>query len=55
VLEGNATVVYRAEVDQHGNQAGPLEWAAAENAAYATLDERNTARLKEHGIQTAHP
>ena len=55
VLEGNATVVYRAEVDQHGNQAGPLDWAAGENAAYATLDERNTARLKEHGIQTAHP
>jgi diaminopimelate epimerase len=55
VLEGNATVVYRAEVDLAGNQAGPLEWAADENAAYATLDERNTARLKEHGIQTAHP
>ena len=55
VLEGNATVVYRAEVDLAGNQAGPIEWAADENAAYATLDERNTARLKEHGIQTAHP
>jgi diaminopimelate epimerase len=55
VLEGNATVVYRAEVDLAGNQAGPLDWAADENAAYATLDERNTARLKEHGIQTAHP
>jgi diaminopimelate epimerase len=55
VLEGNATVVYRGEVDPYGNQAGPLDWAAAENAAYATLDERNTARLKEHGIQTAHP
>jgi diaminopimelate epimerase len=55
VLEGNATVVYQAEVDSHGNQAGPLDWAAGENAAYAALDERNTARLKEHGIQTAHP
>jgi diaminopimelate epimerase len=55
VLEGNATVVYRAEVDLAGNQAGPLDWAGHENAAYATLDERNTARLKEHGIQTAHP
>jgi diaminopimelate epimerase len=55
VLEGNATVVYRAEVDLAGNQAGPLDWAGDENAAYATLDERNTARLKEHGIQTAHP
>jgi diaminopimelate epimerase len=55
VLEGNATVVYRAEVDSQGNQAGPLEWAGDENAAYATLDERNTAHLKGRGIQTAHP
>jgi diaminopimelate epimerase len=55
VLEGNATVVYRAEVDRYGNQVGPLDWAADENAAYATLDERNTTRLKERGIQTAHP
>jgi diaminopimelate epimerase len=55
VLEGNATVVYRGEVDPYGNQAGPLDWAVGENAAYATLDERNTTRLKERGIQTAHP
>jgi diaminopimelate epimerase len=55
VLEGNATVVYRAEVDLAGNQAGPVEYAAEENAAYAALDERNTARLKELGITTAHP
>ena len=55
VLEGNATVVYRAEVDHQGGQAGPVEWAADENAAYATLDERNTVHLKGHGIQTAHP
>ena len=55
VLEGNATVVYRAEVDSQGNQAGPLEQAADENAAYAALDERNTAYLKGHRIQTAHP
>ncbi|MGH7734761.1 MAG: hypothetical protein ACREOE_13980, partial [Gemmatimonadales bacterium] len=55
VLEGNATVVYRAGVDLAGNQAGPAEWAAQENDAYATLDERNTARLKGHGIVTAHP
>ena len=54
VLEGNATVVYRAEVDPLGNQIGPLEWAVDENVAYATLDERNTAHLKDHGIQTAH-
>ena len=55
VLEGNATVVYRAEVDPKGGQAGPVEWAADENDAYATLDERNTVHLKGHGIQTAHP
>lgn len=55
VLEGNATVVYRAEVGLAGNQAGPLEWAADEDAAYAMLDKRNTACLKEHGIQTARP
>jgi diaminopimelate epimerase len=55
VLEGNATVVYRAEVDSQGNQAGPLEWAADENAAYATLDERNTAYLKSRDIITALP
>jgi diaminopimelate epimerase len=54
-LEGNATVVYRAEVDLDGNQAGPLEWATEENAAYATLDERNTSRLQGHGIQAVHP
>jgi diaminopimelate epimerase len=55
VLDGNATVVYRAEVDPRGNQSGPLEWALEENAAYATLDERNTAYLKSRGIITAHP
>jgi diaminopimelate epimerase len=55
VLEGNATVVYRAEVDLAGNQAGPVEYAAEENAAYAALDELNVATLKEHGITTAHP
>jgi diaminopimelate epimerase len=55
VLEGNASVVYETEVDLAGNQAGAVEWATEENAAYAALDERNTGRLKEHGIQTAHP
>jgi diaminopimelate epimerase len=54
VLEGNATVVYHAEVDLQGSQSGPLEWAAEENAAYATLDERNTAHLRARGIKTAH-
>jgi diaminopimelate epimerase len=55
VLEGNATVVYRAEVDLAGNQAGPVEQAVGENAAYAALDERNTAYLKSRSIVTAHP
>jgi diaminopimelate epimerase len=55
VLEGNATVVYRAEVDLAGRQAGPLVYATEENAAYAVLDERNTAYLKSRGVETAHP
>jgi diaminopimelate epimerase len=55
VLEGNATVVYRAEIDRDGGQAGPLDWAAEENAAYAALDEANTAYLKSRDIVTAHP
>ncbi|MGH3212888.1 MAG: hypothetical protein ACRDNO_34520 [Trebonia sp.] len=55
VLEGNATVVYRAETDPQGSQVAPVEWSADENDAYATLDERNTAHLKGHAIHTAHP
>jgi diaminopimelate epimerase len=54
VLEGNATVVYHAEIDRAGNQAGPVERATEENAAYATLDERNTTYLKSHRIETTH-
>ena len=55
VLEGNATVVYRAEADERGGQAGPVEYARDENAAYATLDDRNTAFLRARGVETAHP
>jgi diaminopimelate epimerase len=55
VLEGNATIVYGAEAGRDGSQAGPVDWAADENAAYVTLDESNTAWLKIHGIETAHP
>jgi diaminopimelate epimerase len=55
VLEGNATVVYRAETDTRGNLVGSIEYATEENAAYAALDERNTTCLREHGITTAHP
>jgi diaminopimelate epimerase len=55
VLEGNATVVYRAEADPAGHQSADLAWDAAENSAYATLDQRNTDYLKAAGITTAHP
>jgi diaminopimelate epimerase len=55
VLEGNATVVYRAEADERGGQAGPVEYARDENAAYATLDDRNSAFLRARGVETAHP
>jgi diaminopimelate epimerase len=55
VLEGNATVVYHAEADPSGRQLGPVEYAADENAAYAALDDRNTAYLKANGVTTAHP
>jgi diaminopimelate epimerase len=55
VLEGNATVVCQAEIDLAGDQLGPVDYAADENASYAKLDERNTVFLKAHGIETAHP
>jgi len=55
VLEGNATVVYQVDVNQSGDQTGPVEWADEESAAYTTLDNRNTTYLKSHGIETAHP
>ena len=55
VLEGNATVVYRAAADLSGRQSGPLDYDAEENAAYASLDEQNTACLKANGVVTAHP
>ena len=55
VLEGNATIVYRAEVDRDGRQTGQVEYAADENAAYASLDAQNIAHLKAAGVVTAHP
>ncbi len=55
VLEGNATIVYRAEVDPAGRQSGSVDYAVEENAAYASLDEQNTAHLKANGVTTAHP
>ena len=38
-----------------GRQAGPIEYAADENAAYAALDERNTTVPQRARHQTAHP
>jgi diaminopimelate epimerase len=55
ILEGNATVVYQVDVTLSGEQATPIEYAADENAAYAKLDERNTAYLKSRRVETAHP
>ncbi len=55
VLEGNATIVYQAEADLDGRQAGPVEYAVEENAAYAVLDAENTAHLKSAGVTTVHP
>jgi diaminopimelate epimerase len=55
ILEGNATVVYHAETDDHGRQLGPIEYESEENAAYSALAERNTLRLQTRGISTARP
>jgi len=55
ILEGNATVVYHVDVDLVGDQSGPIEYAADENAAYAKLDERNITCLKSRKIETVHP
>jgi diaminopimelate epimerase len=55
ILEGNATVVYQADVNLVGEQATTIDYAADENAAYTKLDERNTTYLKSHRIETTHP
>jgi diaminopimelate epimerase len=55
LLEGNATMVYRAAVDLRGDQSAAVEYADAENAAYAMHDARNAAALKASGVETAHP
>jgi diaminopimelate epimerase len=58
VLEGNATFVYRAEVDpaalaQGRPVPGDREVCSADIAAYAVLDEQNAARLRAAGIESA--
>ena len=61
VLEGNATFVYRADVDPEalargdapGREAASREPYPGEIRAYSALDEQNTARLRAAGIETA--
>jgi diaminopimelate epimerase len=50
VLEGNATFVYRAEVDPAALTPAAIEPCDDEIRAYAALDERNAARLHEAGV-----
>ena len=58
VLEGNATFVYRIEVDPETLARGlPVtaerEFTPDEVRAYAALDEQNALRLRAAGIETA--
>ena len=61
VLEGNATFVYRADVDPdaltHGDPAAGAahdrEFRFDEGRAYAALEELNAARLRAAGVETA--
>ena len=61
VLEGNATFVYRAEIDPSAvarglrGETAAREPYADEIRAYAALDERNAARLRAVGVETAAP
>jgi diaminopimelate epimerase len=50
VLEGNATFVYRAEVDPAALAADAVQPCDDEVRAYAALDERNAARLHQAGV-----
>ena len=50
VLEGNATFVYRAEVDPAMLGPGAIEPCEDEVRAYAALDEQNAARLRVAGV-----
>jgi diaminopimelate epimerase len=57
VLEGNATFVYRADVDPaalaRGDQPADRDLFSGEVRAYAALDARNAARLHAVGLETA--
>jgi diaminopimelate epimerase len=51
VLEGNATFVYRAEVDPARIGSSAREPYDDEDRAYAAHQERNAARLREAGVE----
>jgi diaminopimelate epimerase len=59
VVNGNATLVYRAEIDPAALARGAIERSGdkavfdEEERAYAALEERNAARLAEAGVETA--
>jgi diaminopimelate epimerase len=53
VLEGNATFVYRADVDPRQVAPGDRDPYPDEVRAYATLDEQNSARLRALGIDAS--
>jgi diaminopimelate epimerase len=53
VVKGNATLVYRAEVDPAALARGAVDPYDDEERAYAALEERNTTRLREAGVETA--
>ena len=53
VLQGNATFVYRADVDPQNLAPGNHDPYPDEIRAYATLDEQNTARLRALGIDAS--
>jgi diaminopimelate epimerase len=53
VLTGNATFVYRADVDPDLTGDPVLEPYPEEARAYAALEEQNAARLRAAGIETA--
>ena len=53
VVQGNATYVYRAEVDPAALTRDAVERYDDEERAYALLEQQNTARLHAAGIETA--
>jgi diaminopimelate epimerase len=53
VVKGNATLVYRAEVDPAALARDAVQPYDEEERAYAALERRNAARLNEAGVETA--